>query len=204
MSTRPLTVAALISGAGRTIRSLQEAIDTRAIPARISVVIAHDESLPGVERCREIGLNVEVVPGGPGEATSDLVDRILLAHQADLVCLCGYLRKFRVGERWRERVINMHPALLPDFGGRGMYGSRVHEAVIASGTTNSGCTVHWVDEEYDRGEHIIQRSCPVHESDDAESLAARVFELECETYPEALRLIAQARMTPSAMREAAP
>jgi len=100
-------------------------------------------------------------------------------------------------------VINMHPALLPDFGGQGMYGNRVHEAVIRSGTTNSGCTVHWVDEEYDRGEHIIQRSCPVHETDDAESLAARVFELECDTYPEALRLIAEARMASSHMREAA-
>ena len=204
MSPPQLTVAALISGAGRTVGSLHQSIETRSIPARISVVIAHDEALPGVRRCRELGLKVEIVTGGPGTETSDLIDRILLDHQSDLVCLCGYLRKFRVGERWRNRVINMHPALLPDFGGQGMYGNRVHEAVIASGRTTSGCTVHWVDEEYDRGEHIIQRRCAVNETDDADSLAARVFELECETYPEALQLIAEAGMTSPSVRETAP
>ncbi|MEE2681631.1 MAG: formyltransferase family protein [Planctomycetota bacterium] len=194
MTDPQLKIAALISGAGRTIRSLQESIDLQEIPARIDVVIAHDETIPGVERCREIGLKVEIVPGARGARTSDLIDRILLDHGSDLICLCGYLRKFRVGSRWRNRVVNIHPALLPDFGGRGMYGQRVHEAVIASGHSRSGCTVHWVDEEYDHGEHIIQKSCPVHATDDAGTLADRVFELECSCYPEALRMIAESRM----------
>ena len=197
MSGQCLRVAAMISGAGRTVRALHQTIRTRQIPIRIGVVIAHDQHLPGVQSCREIGLDVEIVAGSPSGETSSLIDQILLDHETELVCLCGYLRKFRVGERWKNRVINMHPALLPDFGGKGMYGRRVHEAVITAQSSRSGCTVHWVDEEYDHGEHILQKSCPVHKTDDPDSLANRVFELECEAYPEALRMISESRVAAS-------
>ena len=189
MSQEPLQAAALISGAGRTIRSLELSIRAQRIPVRIGVVIAHDEQLPGVRACRELGLEVTIVPGSPGAHTSDLVDRVLLEHGTRLICLGGYLRKFRVGELWKNRVLNIHPALLPDFGGRGMYGNRVHQAVLESGCSKTGCTVHWVDEEYDEGKHLLQKSCPVRPDDDVDSLAARVFELECGAYPEALSMI---------------
>ena len=197
MSGHRLQVAAMISGAGRTIRSLQQALHRRKIPVQIGVVIAHDERLPGVQACRAMGLNVEIVSSALESETSDQIDRILVNHETEIVCLCGYLRKFRVGKHWTNRVINMHPALLPDFGGKGMYGRRVHEAVITAQSSRSGCTVHWVDEEYDHGEHILQKSCPVHKTDDPDSLANRVFELECEAYPEALRMISESRVAAS-------
>ena len=189
MKREPLQTAALISGAGRTIRSLELSIHAQDIPVRIGVVIAHDEQLTGVRACRELGLEVVIIPGPSGPQTSDLIDQVLLEHQTRLICLGGYLRKFRVGELWTNRVLNIHPALLPDFGGQGMYGNRVHEAVLRSGCSQTGCTVHWVDEEYDEGKHLLQKSCPVRPDDDVDSLAARVFELECGVYPEALSMI---------------
>lgn len=194
MSCEPLQAAALISGAGRTIRSLELSIRRQRIPVRIGVVIAHDEQLPGVQACRELGLEVTIIPGSSGPRTSDLIDRILLKHHTRLICLCGYLRRFRVGELWSQRVLNIHPALLPDFGGRGMYGNRVHQAVLESGCSNTGCTVHWVDEQYDHGTHLLQKSCAVRADDDVDSLADRVFELECQAYPEALGMIDRAQL----------
>ena len=193
MTSPPLQAAALISGAGRTVCSLEREILRRGLPVRIAVVLAHDEHLPGVKRCRALGLNVQIVSGPRGSETSDRIDRILRAQHVELICLCGYLRKFRVAECWKDRVINIHPALLPEFGGKGMYGKRVHEAVLESGRSRSGCTVHWVDEEYDHGEHILQKSCPVLPGDDPISLGDRVFGLECEAYPEALQIIVGSR-----------
>jgi phosphoribosylglycinamide formyltransferase-1 len=116
------------------------------------------------------------------------MDAALLAHDVNFVCLAGYLRRFRV-DAWRGRALNIHPALLPDFGGQGMYGDRVHRAVLEAGSTVSGCTVHWVDGAYDTGKHVVQRRCPVHPGDSAETLAARVFAEECVAYPEALRQV---------------
>ena len=97
--------------------------------------------------------------------------------------------------------MNIHPALLPDFGGKGMYGRRVHQAVLDSGRREAGCTVHWVDEEYDRGPIILQERCEVKENDDLDALAARVFELECSVYPRAIERIASQLRTPSGMCE---
>ena len=108
----------------------------------------------------------------------------------DLICLCGYLRLLQLQPWMIGRVVNIHPALLPKFGGKGMYGMRVHEAVIDSGETESGCTVHFVDEEYDHGELIVQLRCPVESYDSASSLADKVFALECLAYPQALNKVA--------------
>ncbi len=149
-------------------------------------------------RLRAAGVPVEVVPSPPhaqlapeqAEAIADRIDRAFEAAGVELVCLCGYLRKFRVGERWRGRAINIHPALLPDFGGAGFHGLHVHRAVLTAGRTETGCTVHWVDEEYDRGATILQRRCPVLPGDTPETLAARVFAEECEALPEAVARIA--------------
>jgi hypothetical protein len=104
----------------------------------------------------------------------------------DLVCLAGYLRRFRV-DAWQGRALNIHPALLPEFGGHGMFGERVHRAVIAAGRTESGCTVHWVDAQYDHGQHVVQRRCPVLPGDTPETLADRVWAEETLAYPEAIR-----------------
>jgi phosphoribosylglycinamide formyltransferase-1 len=188
--TAPLGIATLLSGEGRSILNLADKIRTGELDAEIRVVIAHDASLAGVARCREIGLEVCIVTEPDAEACSDAIDEVLQRSQAELICLCGYLRRFRVGELWSGRVVNIHPALLPEFGGRGMYGRRVHEAVLDTASMESGCTVHWVDEEYDRGPIILQERCEVRQGDDIDSLSRRVFDLECSVYPRAIEHVA--------------
>ena len=188
--TAPLGIATLLSGEGRSILNLAEKIRNGELDAEIRVVIAHDHSLAGVTRCREIGLEVRIVSEHCDEACSDAIDEVLQRSGAELICLCGYLRRFRVGELWNGRVVNIHPALLPEFGGRGMYGRRVHEAVLDTASKESGCTVHWVDEEYDRGPIILQERCEVKQGDDIDSLSSRVFDLECSVYPRAIEHIA--------------
>ncbi len=185
-----LRLGCLISGGGRTVLNLQTAIERDAIPAEITTVIAHREELAGVERCRAAGLAVEIVTDGGPEA----VDEVLHAARVDLVCLCGYLRHFAVEPRWKDRVVNIHPSLLPNHGGRGMYGDRVHAAVLAAGDVETGCTVHAVDEIYDHGAVILQRRCPVHPDDTTSTLAARVFEAECVAMPTAIRDLAEGRI----------
>jgi len=113
---------------------------------------------------------------------------------ADLVCLAGFLQLVQVPVDYLGRVMNIHPALIPAFCGKGYYGHRVHEAVLASGAKVSGCTVHFADNEYDHGPIIVQRTVPVLDDDTAETLAHRVFVEECEAYPEAIRLFAESRL----------
>lgn len=196
--SEPTPIATLISGGGRTVVNLAEQIEAGTLEARIATVIAHEESLPGVERCRQHNLPVTVVPRYPADSLDDRIDDVITSSGAELVCLCGYLRHFRVGNRWAGRTLNIHPALLPDFGGKGMYGDRVHRAVLDSGVQESGCTVHFVDEEYDHGPPILQRRCPVLPGDDAAALASRVFQLEREAFPEAIRRVIADRISDSA------
>ena len=112
----------------------------------------------------------------------------------DLVCLAGFLSMWTVPDRYLGRVMNIHPALLPSFGGKGMFGHHVHEAVLKRGCKVSGCTVHFVTNEYDAGPIIIQKCVPVFDTDTPDDLADRVFETECEAYPEAIRLFAAGRL----------
>ncbi|MFZ4749173.1 MAG: phosphoribosylglycinamide formyltransferase [Phycisphaerales bacterium] len=177
----------LISGGGRSALNIHQACLRGELDARVALVIAHRDEIEGVERCRAAGLRVAVLP--PGDGLADRIDAALDAAGVELVCLAGYLRRFRVGTRWAGRTMNIHPGLLPEFGGHGMYGLRVHRAVLAAGATESGCTVHEVDEEYDRGPAILVRTCPVLADDTPESLAARVFTEECKAYPDAIRMM---------------
>ena len=114
--------------------------------------------------------------------------------RAELVCLAGFLQLVQVPDDFRGRVMNIHPALIPAFCGKGFYGHHVHEAVLAYGAKVSGCTVHFVDNEYDHGPIILQRAVDVLDDDTSESLAARVFVEECEAYPEAIRLFAEEKL----------
>lgn len=186
-----LRIGCLISGGGRTVLNLAEAIERDDIPARIGIVIAHRETISGVERCREAGLPVGIVPIEDSTDTHDQIDRALTDAGVRLVCLAGYLRHFRVGPRWTDRVINIHPSLLPLHGGHGMYGDRVHRAVLDSDDTVSGCTVHAVDEVYDHGVVIHQRACPVLPDDDVDSLASRVFAEECLALPDVVSALSR-------------
>ena len=193
---QPLVLGALVSGTGRSVLNLQEAIQSGALRARLAVVVALRPDVPAVEKCQQHGLTVVVVPPEPAHTLDDRLDAVLRQHGVQVVCLCGYLRKFRVGA-WAGRAVNIHPALLPAFGGKGMYGQRVHEAVLAAGVPESGCTVHLVDDEYDHGPTLLQLRCPVLPADTPQTLAARVFALECQAYPAAIEKLVPGTPVPT-------
>lgn len=185
---RPAKLAVMLSGSGRTLLNLLDAMSTTGagrLDASVPLVIASRECL-GAERARQRGLRTIVEPG---EIPADRLDELLGAHGAGWVALAGYLLLVNIPPRFEGRVVNIHPGLLPGFGGAGMYGLRVHRAVIDAGDTQSGCTVHLCDNRYDAGPIILQKTCPVEPDDTPETLAARVFELECKAYPEALQLL---------------
>ncbi len=195
--TPPLRIGALLSGGGRTLLNIADHINDGRLDAEVAVVITSRESIAGVDRARKRGFDVRIARKRDFDTEGQLHDAItawLIEKQVDLVCLCGYLRLFRIDGPFIGRVMNIHPALLPDFGGKGMYGDHVHRAVLDAGRAESGCTVHMVDELYDHGPIIIQRQCPVLPDDDADSLAARVFEQECIAYPEAINMFIDGRI----------
>jgi phosphoribosylglycinamide formyltransferase-1 len=191
----PIRLAVLISGGGRTLLNLQQRIQDGSLRAAIATVVSSRGDVAGVERSREAGLPTLVIERRG--LTSDAFQRELTQAVAgvDLVCMAGFLLLWRIPDEFYGRVINIHPALLPEFGGAGMYGTRVHEAVLAARKTVSGCTVHFCDNEYDHGPIILQRTVPVLPDDTPGALAARVFEQECIAYPEAIRLFADGRIT---------
>lgn len=154
------------------------------IPADEVTVVAPSAESPAAQLAREKGVSVRVL-----DPQTELL-RFVEDERIDLICLAGYMKKLPadVVSALRSRIINIHPALLPEHGGQGMYGMRVHESVLSSGDRESGCTVHFVTEEYDEGDPLLQLSCEVREDDTPETLAARVLELEHQAYPEAIRI----------------
>jgi len=201
---RPLTagqkhlrLGVLLSGGGRTLLNILDCIKRGELNAEVAVVISSRSTVKGVERAKNAGLNVEIIrkKDYPDiDALSNRIEEKLAAADVDLVIQAGWLCLWKIPERYENRVMNIHPALLPAFGGRGMWGRHVHEAVLSAGCKVSGCTVHFCTNEYDKGAIILQRCCPVEEGDDAGTLAGRVFEQECTAYPTAIRLFAQARI----------
>ncbi|MEM7230202.1 MAG: phosphoribosylglycinamide formyltransferase [Planctomycetota bacterium] len=193
---RTLRLAVLFSGGGRTVLNLMDRIDDASLPATIVSAIA-SRDCAGIKRIESRGVDVRLAADDQF-ANDDLlhatITHWLREADVDLICLCGYLRWFQVNPHDRHRVINIHPALLPAFGGKGMYGMRVHRAVLDAGAVETGCTVHFVDDIYDHGPTILQRRCPVLPDDDPQAIADRVFELECTTYPDAIRLFAEDRI----------
>lgn len=176
------TLGVVLSGTGRTLENLLAKIRDGALPARIACVVSDRPGVRGLDIAKDADLPHYV------EADSARIFAILEEHEVDLVCLCGYLRLLDIPATFAGRVINIHPALLPKHGGKGYHGHRVHEAVLAAGDTESGCTVHYCTQEYDKGPVLVQRRVPVQPDDTADTLADRVFEQECEAYPEAIRL----------------
>jgi formyltetrahydrofolate-dependent phosphoribosylglycinamide formyltransferase len=194
MAASLLKLAVLVSGGGTTLQNLLDVIAAGQLNAEVRVVIGSREGLKGLQRAADAKVMSFVVDRRQFdslEAFSEQVFRLIDDAEADLVVLGGWLALLRIPQRYAGRVINIHPALLPSFGGKGMYGRRVHEAVIAHGCKVSGCTVHFVDDQYDNGPIILQRTCEVRDDDTPETLAARVFEQEKIAYPEAIRLIQQ-------------
>jgi formyltetrahydrofolate-dependent phosphoribosylglycinamide formyltransferase len=176
----PVRVAVLASGGGTNLQALLDACGPAA-PARVTRVVSNRADAAALERARAAGIPAVVL-----RDPADAAELLAALGDADLVVLAGYLKLIPAAAvaRFPRRMINIHPALLPAFGGPGMYGRRVHAAVLASGATASGATVHYVDEQYDRGPIIAQRTVPVLPGDTAETLAARVLAVEHELLPQ--------------------
>lgn len=195
---KALRLGALISGGGRTILNILEYIKQGKLNAEIPLVISSRSSVSGVERLRQAGLNVQITrkKDYPDIGRfSQALEEQLVAADIDLVIQGGWLCLWHIPKRYNNRVMNIHPALLPSFGGQGMWGHHVHEAVLKAGCKVSGCTVHYCTDEYDRGPIIVQRTCPVAHDDTPDTLADRVFEQECLAFPEAIALFAENRLT---------
>jgi len=186
----------LISGGGRTLMNLHRLIQAGQLNAQVAVVVA-SRPCKGAELARQAGLDVHVVSYKKAKDAQDYsnqITRLLSRAGAELVVMAGFLSMWVIPPEFAGRVINIHPALLPGFGGHGMYGLRVHQAVLDAGCKVTGCTVHFVTNEYDRGPIILQRTVPVLEDDTPETLADRVFQQECIAMPEAVALYAAGRL----------
>ncbi len=189
----------LFSGGGRTLENLARELprlsEVTGVRVEIVAAISSHTDAGGIERARRLGIACEVIDyREAGSELSARILRILDERGVDLVLLAGFIRRFDFPPRYRGKVLNIHPSLLPSFGGKGFYGKRVHEAVLNAGARFSGCTVHVVTDEYDEGPVVLQRVVPVRDDDDADSLAERVFQEECAAYPEALRLFLEGRV----------
>jgi phosphoribosylglycinamide formyltransferase-1 len=194
----PLRLAVLISGGGTTLRNLIQKIAAKKLDAKIELVISSSATAKGLDFAREANIPTLVVPQAKSKSAKQFSEATFgPCRQAGvhIVVMAGYLKLVQIPPYFTNRVTNIHPALIPACCGPGMYGLRVHEAVLEGGARISGCTVHFVDNQYDHGPIILQRQVPVLDDDTPESLAARVFAAECEAYPEALRLIGLGRVT---------
>lgn len=181
--SRPLRAAVFASGGGTNLQAL---LDHDAAGWRVALVLSNRPDAGALDRARRAGVACAVLDAGPdAPPVEEQMLSALAAHDVDFVLLAGYLRLVpgAVVQRYRDRMVNIHPALLPSFGGKGMYGLRVHQAVLESGVRVTGPTVHLVDEVYDRGRILAQWPVPVRQGDTPESLAGRVLEAEHDLYP---------------------
>ena len=196
-SNSPFRVAVLISGGGTTLRNFIDKINAGRLSVEIGLVVSSSAKARGLQFAADADIPSVVVVrknfDSREQFSAEIFDQCRLAN-VDLVVLAGFLKQIAIPDDFINRVVNIHPALIPSFCGRGFYGHYVHEAVLEYGAKITGCTVHFVDNEYDHGPVILQRAVPVMDDDTPDTLAARVFEAECEAYPEVLGLIAAGRV----------
>jgi phosphoribosylglycinamide formyltransferase-1 len=195
--TQPIRLAVLASAGGTTLQNLLDRIASARLQAEIVLVLSDHADAYALERAHRAGVPTAVVLRQEAGSRAEFSRRIFehcRQARADLVCLAGFLQLIQVPDDFLGRVMNIHPALIPAFCGKGYYGQHVHEAVLAHGAKVSGCTVHFADNEYDHGPIILQRTVPVLDDDTPDRLAQRVFGQECEAYPEAIRLFAEGKL----------
>lgn len=188
-----LSVAVFASGGGTNLQSLIDASKRSELGGRISAVISNNSGAYALERARNGNIDAYHISSVRFPERERLVSEIMSTlenHKANLIVLAGYMKLLpvEVVRKYRNRILNIHPALLPKYGGKGMYGMNVHKAVIGSGDRISGATVHFVDEIFDHGVILIQRTVPVSPEDDAESLAAKVLKIEHRILPAAVSM----------------
>jgi phosphoribosylglycinamide formyltransferase 1 len=194
-----MNIAVFASGRGSNFQALLHAIDAGILPARIVVLISNKADAGAIEIARAKNISTHHLSQkmfSSEEALAGAMMEVLERNHVDFIALAGYLKKIpaQVIRQYRNRIINIHPALLPSFGGEGMYGHLVHESVLASGEKISGATVHVVDEEYDRGPIVLQKTVVIAADETPDSLAAKVLKIEHEIFPLALKAFAEGRV----------
>ncbi|HEY6953512.1 MAG TPA: phosphoribosylglycinamide formyltransferase [Bacteroidota bacterium] len=195
-----MNIAVFASGRGSNVQAILKAVKEGRLPARVSLLVSNNSNAGALEVARS--QNIPAIHLSQKQCSSERVYveqllELLTRHNVELIALAGYMKKVptQVIERFRNRILNIHPALLPLFGGAGMYGIHVHEAVLASGVKVTGATVHLVYEEYDSGPIVLQKAVEVFRNDTPETLAARVLLIEHEIYPAALAAFAANRVS---------
>jgi formyltetrahydrofolate-dependent phosphoribosylglycinamide formyltransferase len=193
----PIRLAVLLSGNGTTLQNLLDRSAAGRLAGQVVLVVANRADAYGLKRAEAARVPAMVVERKECRSREEFSDRVF-AHcreaRADLVCMAGFLQLLTIPDDFQGRVLNIHPSLIPAFCGKGYYGQRVHEAVLAYGVKWTGCTVHFADNQYDHGPIVLQCIVPVLDTDTPDTLAARVFERECEAYPQAIQLFAERRL----------
>lgn len=193
MTTRLLPIAVLISGGGTTLKNLLDCRDRGELPVDFRLVVSSNPAAKGLGYAEAAGIPTVVAEKTKGVSPSAFSEAVFgpcRAAGAELVVMGGFLKHVLIPADFENRVVNIHPSLIPAFCGKGMYGLHVHEAVLAFGAKLSGCTVHFVDNEYDHGPIIAQAAVPVCDDDTPQSLQQRVFAAECAALPAAIRRLA--------------
>jgi phosphoribosylglycinamide formyltransferase-1 len=178
-----LKMAVLLSGSGRTLDNFHERIIAGTLAAKIQVVVSNVKGVLGLSKAERYGYPA------CHAANNEEINRILADYDIDIVCLAGYLKLYTPPPQLARAVINIHPSLIPSFCGDGFYGHHVHDGVKARGCTVSGCTVHFADEHYDEGPIILQKCVELDYDDDVDTIAAKVFAVECQAFPEAINRV---------------
>ncbi len=192
--TKPLRLAVLISGSGRTLKNFIDLAAEDQLPIDIRLVVSSTSRAGGLQHAQDAGIPTLVLRRSKfadDNAYGTAVFDTCRTAEVDYVAMAGFLKLVPVPEDFSGRVVNIHPSLLPAFGGQGMYGNHVHQAVLDAGVKITGCTVHFVDNQYDQGPILWQQPIPVFDDDTADTLADRVFEAEKESYPHVLRMLAK-------------
>ncbi len=194
-----MNIAVFASGRGSNFQAILNAIDDGRLPARVALLVSNNSKAGALElaRSRKIpAMHLNQKQYSSEDMYEERLLELLERHGVELIALAGYMKRIpvKVIDRYKNRILNIHPALLPAFGGAGMYGIHVHEAVLASGARTTGATVHIVDEEYDEGPIVMQKAVDVLSGDTPETLAARVLLVEHEIYPKAIAVFASKRV----------
>ncbi len=193
-----LNLCVFISGGGTNLQSIIDAVETGELDADIRLVLSNKKEAYGLNRAKKAGIPTVVISKNNCESRDSFVATMMMLlerHGVDFIALAGYLRKIppEIIEKYRGRIVNIHPGPLPEFGGKGMYGIRVHEAVLESGIDTTCVTTHHVTEDYDEGAIIATSPVPVLEDDTPESLQKRVLQVEHELYPRVLQGFAEGK-----------
>lgn len=197
MRNTPIRIAVMVSGQGRgsNMQAIIDACNSGKINGSVVLVIGVKDDAPAMDRARDAGIKTVTI--SPKSDNYDAaIFEALKSNNIDLICLAGYMRLLdkSIVRYYRNRIMNVHPALIPNFAGKGMYGHHVHEAVLERGAKVSGATVHFVNEEYDRGPIILQTVVPVLDDDTPDTLAARILPMEHKTYTDAIALFSEGRL----------